>query len=364
MQTYIKCMICVFFCVVAYINVQAETRHIHLLKLLDNENPDYILREGCRSIDYGIQQEVRLIANNLGIDNIIEYNLSGPNFNMERLDKVLNYEMSYLERDIVILVYVGHGYREEGSLSPYPKLYFNAYDQSVDFIDIQERIMDKNPSLLMNIVIACNVTLEDQSIPPPFESINAPPSLVTLPKSGRILSAYQQLFADQKEVGKIINLFSAQEEYYTFISKDGGIFFNEVLYAFQEALGGKPFNGWQDLCATIEKRSISRSELKGIQQKPLCEYSIRMAPVEVLPPQRFSLLQSDPCVVAVRSVRKEQRQNLRSLRRIHRENLQAAKKEQKSKAERKLLAQEQRVEYENLKLRHEKEYQRRLQQCN
>lgn len=343
--------------------LQAETRHIHVLKVFDNENPDYVLREGCRSIGYGIDQEIRMMANNLGILNVIEYNLSGPSFNLESLDHVLNYEMSYLERDIVIFVYVGHGFRDPGSQSPYPKLYFNGYDKSVDFVEIQERIQDKNPSLLINIVIACNVTVTDQNEPPPYQSINSAPEIVTL-KAGRTGSAYEQLFENEPGVSKVVNLFSAGQEYYTFISNDGGIFFNEILYAFQEALGGKSFSGWQDICTTIEKRTSSRSSIKGISQKPFCEYTIRLSPIEVPAQRNGSLFPKSPCELSARNIRRDQRKQLKSLRRVHRSNMRDARQSRQDKSSRRLLAQEQRVQYENSKLQHEKDYQRRLQECN
>lgn len=349
-------------CVVAT-ELQAETRHIHLIKVFDNENHDYVIREGCRSIGFGIDQEVNLLAANLGILSVIEYDLTGPNFSLRRLDEVLDYEMSYQERDIVIFAYVGHGFRDPGSPSPYPNLYFRAYEQSINFAEIQERIQDRNPSLLINIVVACNVTVTDYSTPPPYQSINSAPEVVTLPKSGRSGRIYQGLFADEPGMTKVVNLFSAEREYYTFISNDGGIFFNEILYTFQEVLGGQPFNSWSDICATISRRTIARSERKGMQQKPLCEYTIRLSPVTIPAGRSRSLFEPTACEMAGRDLRRTQREQLRQLRRMHRGNMKQARRNDTSREDRRLLAQEQRVEYESRKLRHEKEYQRHLQQC-
>lgn len=345
------------------LTMMAETRHIHLIKLLDNENHNYVIREGCRSISYGIDQEVQLLAANLGIDNVIPYDLSGPNFSLERLDRVLEYDLNYQERDIVIVVYVGHGYRDPGTTSRYPNLYFNGYDNSVNFAAIQDRLTDLNPSLLLNIVIACNVTVADHNEPPPYETINAVPDFATLPKGIRKRGLYSSLFADEPGITKIVNLFSAQEEYYTFISSDGGIFFNEILYTLQEVLGGVRYGGWGDICATIEDRTIERSTRKAIQQKPICEYALQYRPVEFSAPAANSFLSQTPCKVASRDLRRSQRQQLRDLRRIHRDRMREAKRLGTDRYNRRLLAQEQRVEYESRKLSHEKEYQRRLQQC-
>ncbi len=344
-------------------SVQAETRHIHLIKVFDNENHDYVIREGCRSIGFGIDQEVNLLAANLGILSVIEYDLTGPNFSLKRLDEVLNYDMSYQERDIVIFAYVGHGFRDANSSSPYPNLYFRAYEQSINFAEIQERIQEKNPSLLVNIVVACNVTVTDYNTPPPYQSVNAAPEIATLPKAGRSGAIYQGLFADEPGVTKVVNLFSADREYYTFISNDGGIFFNEILYTFQEVLGGQPFNNWSDICATISRRTIARSERKGMQQRPLCEYSIRLSPVTVPGVRSRSFFEPSACELAARDLRKAQRDQLRQLRRTHRENMRKARNNGYNRHDRRLLAQEQKVEYENRKLRHEKEYQRHLQNC-
>lgn len=343
--------------------VKAETRHIHLIKVFDNENHDYVIREGCRSIGFGIDQEVRLLAANLGILSVIEYDLTGPNFSLKRLDEVLNYEMAYQERDIVIFAYVGHGFRDAGAPSPYPNLYFRAYEQSVNFGEIQERIQEKNPSLLVNIVVACNVTVTDYSTPPPYQSVNATPDVVSLPKAGRSGSIYQGLFADEPGVTKVVNLISADREYYTFISNDGGIFFNEILYTFQEVLGGSPFNSWTDICATIARRTVARSQRKGMQQQPLCEYAIRLTPITVPAGRSRSFFEPSACELAGRDLRRTQREQLRQLRRRHRDNMREARRHGDNRNTRRLIAQEQRVEYENRKLRHEKEYQRHLQNC-
>ncbi|MEO1256971.1 MAG: hypothetical protein AAFY41_19100, partial [Bacteroidota bacterium] len=98
-------------------NLNAETRHIHVLRILDNKSVNFTISEGCRAIDYGISQEVELMKRHLGITDVQYYDVAGYNFSRERLQNVLDYELSYQERDIIILVYAGHGYREPGSNS-------------------------------------------------------------------------------------------------------------------------------------------------------------------------------------------------------------------------------------------------------
>ncbi|MEZ4983930.1 MAG: hypothetical protein R2795_02640 [Saprospiraceae bacterium] len=343
---------------------QAETRHIHLIRVFDSNNHDYIIREGCRSIGFGIDKEVDMLAAHLGIFNVLTYDVSGDNFSLAQLDKVLDYDMAYQERDIVIFVYVGHGFQEAGSPYPYPTLYFNNYDQSVNFSEIMERLQDKNPSVLMNVVVACNTLVTDFSTPPPYESTNVAPVVATLPKAGRMHNAYSSLFEEEAGVSKVINLFSADENYYTFLSADGGIFFNEILYTLQEVLSGRIAGGWQEVCDAIEERTAERSRNLGMQQQPLCEYVIRLSTVPVYGEALGrSFLAPTPCQRQAKNLRQEQKEELRQLRRMHREAMRAARHADADKNTRRLLAQEQRVAYESKKLLHEKEYQRQLLAC-
>lgn len=363
MQNLRRIVACLVLVGVVGTMLRAETRHIHLIKVFDNENADYVIREGCRSVGFGIDREVQMLASSLGILNVIEYNVSGPNFNLAHLDQVIDYDMAYQERDIVIFVYVGHGFRDPLGESAYPNFYFNSYDQSVNFLDIQERIQDKNPSLLLNIVVACNVTVTDLSVPPPFESINIAPEVVQLPGVQRFGAAYEGLFAEEQGMTKVVNLFSADKEFYTFISNDGGIFFNEILYTLQEALSGRLASGWSEICATIADRTVQRSTVKGLEQQPLCEYALRLSPLTVRPEAGRGWLAPSPCAQAARRMRDDQKDELRTLRRSHREAMRNFRDSDAGRAQRRLLAQTQRVEYETRKLRHEKEYQRQLLPC-
>lgn len=343
--------------------VQAETRHIHVLKILDDASPEYVIREGCRSIGYGIDQEVALMKDKLGILNVIEYTISGSNFSRERLDEVLEYDMEYMERDIVVLVYVGHGFRPPGSDSPFPSLYFNGYEEAIDFGEVQELILEKNPSLLLSIVIACNVTQADPSLPPPYLGDNEAPPVVTLQRKGlRRTEPYWQLFADQPGVTKCIDLISADREYYTFLSRDGGIFFSEVLYTFQEVFTDLSYSSWDAICSDISERTQLRSQERGLAQQPVCRYYVRMNPVVV--PARVEAVRSRSyCKDQLRDLRRDQRQALRDLRRTHRQQLRQLRQEGGRAEARQLLGRQHRAELANWKLQHAQEYHRGLQHC-
>lgn len=342
-----------------------ETRHIHVLKIIDTGNENPVLRDGARSVEYGLDQEIRFLQDRLGILNVIEYEISGREFSRERLDEVIEYEMEYLERDIVVVLYVGHGYRPVASTGVHPHLYFGDYTSSIDFAEVQDRILEKNPSMLLNIVLACNATQTNFALPPPFEPDNVAPPIVTLKAPGvRRTEPYLQLFADQAGYTKVVDLISSDREYYTFLASDGGIFFNEIRYTFQWIFGDTAPRSWVEVCDRIKDKTIERSVARGLQQQPFCSYTVWRNPVTVevkdLPTKAEA---RRACAQQLRSLRKQQRQALKDLRRQHREQERAARQAGQPRDERRLQNRQHRVELEQLKLRHQQAYLRQRQQC-
>lgn len=159
--------------------------------------------------------------------------------------------MFYQERDIVIFVYVGYGFCDVNFFSFYFNFYFRVYEQLINFVEIQECIQEKNFSFLVNIVVVCNVIVMDYNMLLFYQLVNVVFEIVILFKAGCLGVIYQGFFVDELGVIKVVNFFSVDCEYYIFILNDGGIFFNEILYIFQEVLGGQFFNNWSDICVMI-----------------------------------------------------------------------------------------------------------------
>ncbi len=339
-----------------------ETRHIHVLKIFDDNNPNYTIREGCRSINFGIDQEIELIRHHLGVLNVWEYNIRGSRFDRDRIDEVLDYELEYQERDIVILVYVGHGFRRPGSQDPLPQLYFNGYSDALALSDIQQRILERSPSLLISVVVACNVTQQDNTQPPPYLGDNEAPPIVSMKGVMRSVRPYYELFAEQDGLTKVIDLISADKEYYSFLSRDGGIFFNEVLYSFREVFTNQLLADWNTVCDYVMNRTTGRSAERGLRQRPFCRYYLQMNPIRVMVSDHQTHRPSY-CRQSLQGLRKQQRQELRDLRRRHRAQMRALRQQGVDRTQRRLLGREQRVEVETRKLQHEQIYARQWQQC-
>lgn len=344
----------------AVISLHAETRHIHVIQVLDDNSPTYLIREGTRSINYGVQREVDRMKTALGISDVHYYHLNGQYFNREALDFVIDYQLAYQERDIIIFVYAGHGFRDVGSPNQLPKLYFNGYHDALEGDELRIRLLEKNPSLLLNLIIACNSTQRDHRTAPGQPQDHGPTGsrLSTVPTSER---PYHVLFSDQPGYTKVIDLVSSDREYDTFMSRDGGIFFSEVLYALQEVFADERLTNWPGICSYIQEQTLLRTRQRGLRQKPYCTYNVFRAIDDQLLTIKAVNARAEAisCRQASRRLRKEQRQELKALRRRHRQEVRAIR----GRDARRLASSRQRQEVGQMKYVHLQTYQRRTAQC-
>lgn len=356
----LRSLLLLCLCTTFFTALQAETRHIHVIQMLDNNSPTYLIREGARSIDYGVQREVDRMQKALGISDVHYYHLSGQHFSREALDFVVDYQLAYQERDIIIFVYTGHGFREAGSASQFPKFYFNGYDNAMDGDELRVRLLEKNPSLLINLVIACNsVQTNRQTAPGQPQDIGPTGSrLASVPVQDR---PYHTLFSDQPGFTKVIDLVSSDREYETFLSRDGGIFFSEVLYALQEVFADERLTTWPGICNYITEQTLQRTKDRGLRQKPYCAYNVwRSIDKETITITAVDY-RSGPvnCRAAGRALRKGQRAELKTLRRRHRQEMRFVR----DRSERKLAIARQRQEVGKMKYVHLQAYQRKVEAC-
>jgi hypothetical protein len=343
---------CLFF---FFHSFGAETRHIHLLKILDSENSDYIIREACQNISVDIDKEIKLMQHFLDVYTVHEHEVVGSHFNREELLRKVDYEMSYLEGDIVIVVYVGHGYRSKAKDSAAPMLYLNTYEESIDFLDIQQIILDKRPSVLMSLVLACNKTQTDFNRPPDIIAYNEPIRNVTLKAPapyGLKEMKYKALFKETPQRTRCIDLFGADKEYLTFISQNGGIFYNEVFQVLHTAFSNDEYISWEDICSDIEASTMAKLQQRGLDsQKPLCRYYLSIHPVEV-GHRSFPSLDKQQWKERRKELKKLQKEQLRTLRRQHRQEMRTARRSDIDRDKRRVIALQQKAALKDLKAQH------------
>ncbi|MEM6396984.1 MAG: hypothetical protein AAF741_11615 [Bacteroidota bacterium] len=343
---------------------ELETRHIHVIKIMDTMSDNDVIVDGCRSIDYGLEQEINLMRDNLGITDIHYYDVSGIDFRRGRLEEILEHDIQYQERDIIVLLYAGHGYREPGSNSDFPKLYLTGYQEAIEFDSIRDRLVKMNPSVLINMVIACNVTQEDQTTPPEYMAEgNSPPIALLTPKAPRLFQPYHRLFADQDGYTKVIDLISARPERFTYLTPQGGIFFSEILFAFYEIFTDQTLVNWDQICQRIEQQTYERSIEQGLNQQPICRYNIFLATNRspIIKPEIPGPVVN--CSVTLRKLRRTQKAELKALRRKHRQAMKELKRNGGDRNNRRLLAATHRREKAEIMERHEQNYQRDRQGC-
>lgn len=335
----------------------AETRHIHVIQMLDDQSPTYLIREGTRSIDYGVQREVDRMKAQLGISDVHYYRLNGQYFNRAGLDFVLDYQLAYQERDIIIFVYAGHGFRDAGSENRLPKLYFGGYDTALEADELRIRLLEKNPSVLINLLVACNSRQSDHRVAPPRPEDEGPGEnrLNRVPSPINV-RPYHVLFSDQPGYTKVIDLASADREYETFMSRDGGIFFSEVLYALHEVFADERLTTWPGICSFIQEQTVLRTRQRGLRQKPYCAYNVfRSIDRDVVTVAAAGAGPAISCRQLERQLRREQRGALKDLRRRHRREARALR----GRDARRLAHRRQRQEVSQMKYVHLQEAQRR-----
>lgn len=342
-------------------------RVIHVLKIMDTKNENYIIRDGCRSISAKIDKEVKLLADKLFIYNTYPYDVTGDNFNNEYLLDVIENQMSYLHRDIVIIVYVGHGIRDEGQVDLMPLLVFDNREKETNilFSAIQDTILAKNPSVLLSIIIACNNVRYDKNTAPVYKTSNPPPSTTSLIDTTRRLSyRYNEIFGCDDKYTHVIDLISAKPGEYTNISQNGGIFFNVIFDVLGEALSSQKFTSWDAICHSIESETLKKSKLGSNIENPLCSEGYRMKTVIIPSKTRNTHVIKSSCKFKIKALKKIQHKALNDLRKAHYLYCIDAIKSKTSISDLKLLAEKQNVELLEMKLKHKQEIQRLNNECN
>ena len=227
-----KITIVLAFSLLPILCVANDFRFIHVIKILDSNSNDEVIREASTSVSLRIDNEVSVIAGKLGINHVFTYELSGGEFNKENIFDTIEHLEEYGKRDIVFVVYLGHGFRRAYSNTEYPSLYLNSYTQSVDYFDILKEIYEKKPSYVVSIILACNKTKKDAIPKTPTQNEND--AVIPADTEKSLITSYHDLFGDiNKYYCNSIEFIAAEKYKNTFLFPDGGIFFNEIFNTLQ-----------------------------------------------------------------------------------------------------------------------------------
>lgn len=334
-----------------------DHRHIHVLKILDSYNYEATLQNAAQVMDYEIDMEVRLLADKMGIfkENVHTYDLSGKRFCKDSLQWVVEMDMTYCKNDIVILVYLGHGFRSKDNWTDYPELYLGNFDESVYFYDLLMDIIDKKPSVVLSIVNACNNDIGITTRPPQTPTTDFGSDYVVASVSGeRQTRRYEELFKMQGENQAVsIEFISARKGDVSYISREGGIFFREVMNSFRKHLSKNYSIVWNDILEESERVTTKQTQDQlNRTQQPQCQRNFYFHPQEVSASRRKSRMQErNPKRYSVIENREAHQELLEKLKTRHAQEWSDAKARRTSTYEMRKLAEKHRQELDYIRLK-------------
>lgn len=271
-----NCLLLFCFAFVQTISAQTDSRHIHLIKVLDTYNPDPIMRMAAQSVNHKIDSEVFVIASKLGIDRefIHSYNITGSSFSAEALENTLLVDLSYCRGDIIFFTSLSHGIRPASHSGLYPCLYFGEDQPIYDLNEAFRTIMDMHPSIFISLVNACNKGLAPNQTEPITPSLDESIAVADVQASQRSALRYKELFKQRNGYILRVDLLSAGKGNYSYITPQGGYFFSSFLQHFRTNLQSHKDGTWDAIIIGTE-RDTEDAVLAEIakRQRPYCSYS-------------------------------------------------------------------------------------------
>lgn len=344
----------------------SDSRHIHVIKILDTKNDNSTIRQAAISVNSKIDEEIKLLADRIGIyeSGIHNYEIVGENFKREELEKVISYDLRYCYRDIVFLVYLGHGYRSQYNNSKFPELkLLDSYDKynTLNVNDILLDIYKARPSYVISIVIACNDEISDFTEQPKSFNISSP-NISTylsnnsqLRKTSRYIDLFGKIYDNQTTS---ILLVGSQKGGLTVITPNGGFFFNSIFNTLDNYLAKSEKIIWDDLLTDIRNNTISEAKQYGITQSPICYINYSL--FEITIPGKTTIYKmvirrNKEERKTMKELKQKQRQELSQLRKKHDSEIKSAKKQGKKRREIRELSRLLRFELQKLKIQHKNE---------
>lgn len=251
----------------------ADTRKIHLFKIFDYENHEpreaSLVKNACKTISAKTKLEINYIHSELSTVDVREYEFSGSKFDQKILMNTIK-SLKFIDNDIIFIIYVGHGRRHvaQDNLQQTPLLKFN--DQSeIEFETLREMFLEKKPSYIISMIIACNAPSEFQPKGRPFirnDSVNDISynhrNIVLSSVKKRYLAPYLSLFQTHKNYTTCIDLLAAKANYYTFIDSHGGNFFWSIMDAFETTFSQNQTLEWKDFFKIAKEKYKKNTSLE------------------------------------------------------------------------------------------------------
>lgn len=209
------------------------------------------------------RNETHRIAQNTTLE-LSEKLFIGQEVNKEALAFIA--DLSIDADDAVIFYFSGHGYRPSNvspEVNQWPHLYLTPADKGVDFLEVAERLMHKNPRLMLVVSDCCNNIIPEMyaptTMPIPAETPEA--------RGANRKRNYNKLF--QESTGYYI-ITSASPGEFSWGTLGGGIFTNAFLRSLKLAADSHNTADWIAILDRASLYVVNNSEIDN--QTPRYEY--------------------------------------------------------------------------------------------
>jgi hypothetical protein len=259
----LKTLLSIGLLLIIFINSYAQEK-VHLIKVMATDDPAYTISNGAIKIKNDIEIQFKNnLVNKLGYE-VIEYDITGENFNEDKLkDEISNLEC---EGDIVIFLYAGHGFRNPHQVSELPFLKLNyeegepslAMNKTVNAETVINRLKVKNPSTLISIINSCNnIPQEYKNLTPNIQGGYA----YHIEEGGMSDNVndvrLEELFNlnPQNKGTSVVTLLSCSKDQKSWISIYGGFFHESFMIEFNKAVRSEKKISWDNIAIETQKKT-------------------------------------------------------------------------------------------------------------
>jgi tetratricopeptide (TPR) repeat protein len=257
----LKTLLSIGLLFIIFINSYAQEK-VHLINVIATDDPDYTISNGALRIKNDIQTQFKNnLIDKLGYE-VIEYDVTGKNFNEDKL----KHEISNLEcqGDIVIFLYAGHGFRYDNEVDELPHLKLNYEENEFTFGMSTRTIINglkaKKPSTLITIINSCNnvpskYDLNEGLTPSTQGGYNY---ISGAGSSDDINGArLEELFNSnlQDKGMNMVTLISCSKNQQSWFNVNGGFFHEVFMTEFNNAVKSEKQISWNDIATETQKKT-------------------------------------------------------------------------------------------------------------
>ena len=244
------------------ISLNAATLHAFLV----GDSLDDSIGPSTLSDLYQMSKQVKVIAGNTDM----ELNLSILKAEQVTVEEVVNrIHYAQIEADDVVLLYFScHGFRIKDKKDRWPYLFFNPKNEALDFHEITQMTLQKQPRLLISLADCCNTFVKDEIFQK--NAFNLEKAI----KLNKSKENYKKLF---RECSGSIIISSSIPGQSSLCDSSGGVYTQFFLKKLNSTVRGAQNPTWNTLLSAVSDNveSLYRNGNIDTPQSPQYELQIK-----------------------------------------------------------------------------------------